>query len=150
MCHGLGRIRVTPQLHQMFEESSGGRGGVLAMTLVSSAVTIGPRPCVEHTEIITQPLGASHLTMLSLVSDVGPGSTLFPQAHPTVPHPNPCLSAFLSAGECVTFVFFTWSSACLPCPLILEVGSDSIPALSLLFATPLNCRFLLLIDKNTC
>lgn len=117
--------RVIPQLHKMFEDSSGGRGGGLAMSLVSSAVTHWPQASTQSTWRSSSSLldGASHLTMLSLVSDVGPGSPLLP------PTSNLCLSAFLSAGECMTFVFFTWSSVCPPCPLILGGGGGQTPFL---------------------
>lgn len=94
--------RVMPQLHKMFEVSSGGRGRGLAMPLVSSAVTHWPQASTQSTRRSSSSLsdGASHLTMLSLVSNVGPGSTLLS------PTSNLFLSAFLSADECVTFVFF--------------------------------------------
>lgn len=143
--------KVMPQLHKTFEESSGGRGGVLAMTLVCSAVTIGPRPmCRAHGDhqaaSWSQPW-----TMLSLVSDVGPGSTLSPPKLILLsPTPNTCLSAFLSAGECVTFCLFHMEF-CLPALCFNPGGGVRLHLrLTLLFAALLNCRFLLLIDKNTC
>lgn len=112
-----------PQFHRCLKNHPVVEGGPFHGLVLFSSDSLAPGRCVEHMEIFKQPLGVSHLAMLSLAADVGPGFTL-PSHYPTL---KPCLSAFTSAVECVTFVFFTCTSACLPRPLVLGGDGGQTP-----------------------